>query len=253
VLQGNGADDRFFLQAAINSMLIEGGEGADRYYISNNAAKALFSTQGFYDDDGLDPFDVLLGTLTDIRAGLTIDTGAGGNGGTRDVVYADSSGSGTSVNGQLDYENGNQTNTLTGLGMAAGIDVVIPDGESAFLEVGLSAAADTFRVKGVGARLVAEVFGRGGDDTLNVYDDDNSLAGISGVVSFEGGVGNDTLNVRGNATAPPDDRHQRDRIGDGRQCSAKHAQSLWRGLRYEPRWRLSWRRLFRDPHHNQRR
>ena len=51
-----------------------------------------------------------------------------------------------------------------GLGLVGQIDVSIPAFETAFLMVGLGNDADTFRVKGVDDQLVAEVFGRGGND-----------------------------------------------------------------------------------------
>ncbi|MCO6457026.1 MAG: hypothetical protein J5I93_17150, partial [Pirellulaceae bacterium] len=203
-LLGNDGSDRFFVQAVINAMTIDGGVGADRYYLSSNAAKSVFSAQGFFDDTNVDPFDLLDGVLTDVRAPVTIRTGDGGNQGTRDVIFADSSGSHAALTGTLDYDATSQVDSLSGLGMPASIDVVIPDGQSAFLMVGLGSAADAFQVRGAGPRLVAEIGGREGNDTLQVHDQANSLAGISGIVTFDGGAGQDTLNVRGNATAPAD-------------------------------------------------
>ena len=75
-LAGNTGADRFFIQSANNTSLsISGGDGADRFYISSNAAKALFNQQGFYDDDSGNLFDSLTGTLDQITANVTIDTG----------------------------------------------------------------------------------------------------------------------------------------------------------------------------------
>jgi len=75
-------DDRFFVQAVGGLTQIEGNAGADRYYVARNASMALFSPAGHFDDISTDPVKVLRGTLSQM-GGLTIDTGAGGNGGTR--------------------------------------------------------------------------------------------------------------------------------------------------------------------------
>src|SRR6185369_16814733 len=49
---GNAGDDRFFVQAVPAAMTLDGGAGANRYYISSNAARSLFVTNGIFNDTG---------------------------------------------------------------------------------------------------------------------------------------------------------------------------------------------------------
>ncbi|MFV2067153.1 MAG: beta strand repeat-containing protein [Pirellulales bacterium] len=209
-LQGNAADDRFFVQGNPTALTIQGDDGADRYYLSSNAAKELFFFDGVFNDDSgdadrpFDPFDYLNGTLDTFTANVTIETGAGGGGGTRDVVYASTSGSTTSVSGVVDHNLANDTDSLSGLAMTGEVEVVVPTGTTAFLHVGLGSDADDFQIKGLGDRLIAEVFARDGDDSLRVGNDLNSMADISGIVVFHGGDGSDALDAYGDATEAAD-------------------------------------------------
>ena len=206
-LKGNEGNDRFFVQGTQNALTLQGDAGADRYYLTSNAAKDLFTGDGFFDDNLSDAevFAQLNGTLDTIAATVTVETGPGGNGGTRDIVYASTAGSTSAVeDGVLDYDATTDLNSLTGLGMSGRIDVSIPNSNTAFLLVGLGSADDEFRVDGVGSKLAAEIFGRGGEDTLNVGVTGGSLTNVSGIVAFHGGASDDTLNVYGNATAGAD-------------------------------------------------
>jgi hypothetical protein len=202
-LRGHVSDDRFFIQAVAGPMRIEGGAGADRYYVSSNAAKSVFESQGFFDDGevNVDHFALLGGTLANVADTLTIETGAGGNGGTRDVIRAGSGGSLAPVSGTIESSPVAGLGALTGLGMTGRIDFSAPAGESAFVIVGLGQGDDTFRVKSLANNIIAYVQGRDGDDTLNVGNDDDLSHEISGIVAFFGEDGTDTLNVFGDATA----------------------------------------------------
>ena len=52
VLTGHAGDDRFFIQAVSAAMTINGGAGANRYYISSDAARDRFVSNGVYNDEG---------------------------------------------------------------------------------------------------------------------------------------------------------------------------------------------------------
>ena len=210
LLRGNSADDRFFIQSVSGPTTIEGGQGADRYYVSSDASKAGFSTRGFFDleeaDPGPpDPFDLLTGTLDHIADILTIDTGTGGDGGTRDVIRVSAGGNEDSVDGVIDIDPSTGISSVLGLGMPGRVDFEAPSGSSAFVMVGLSGHDDSFRIKAVDANIIAYVQGRAGNDTIDVGNDDDLLDDISGVVAFFGeGDSDDTLNIHGNATAGAD-------------------------------------------------
>ena len=206
-LIGTSADDRFFVQSVFGETTVQGGSGADRYYVSSNASKARFSQRGFFDleetYEDSDPFDLLDGTLQYITQPLNIETGAGGNGGTRDVIRISAGGNSTPVHGVID--NG----AVTGLGMPSGgqVDYFVPDGESAFVMVGLSGLDDTFQVERVENNVIAQIQGRDGDDTLTIGNQQapGPLADIFGIVTFLGEDGSsDELNVYGDATADRD-------------------------------------------------
>jgi hypothetical protein len=199
-ISGLNGDDRFFIQALAAAMTINGGAGADRFHISSNASKELFDSSGFNDDD---PLPLLTGTLANIKYALTINTGDGGAGGTRDAIYASAGGSTGSLNGVLDVNSISGYGTITGLGMPGHVDFSAPSAASAYVFVGLGESDDVFDVKAAANNIVAVVSGRAGDDTLNVTDG-GSLSRISGIVAFEGDTGNDTLQVSGNATANVD-------------------------------------------------
>jgi len=248
-LKGNGADDRFFIQSVSGPTFIDGGQGADRYYVSSDASVAGFSTRGYFDLEEADPappdpFDLLTGTLDNIKATLTIDTGEGGGGGTRDVIRVSAGGSTTPVHGVIDRDANTGIGRITGMGIPASgrVEFSAPAGDSAFVMVGLTAFDDTFRVKGVESNIVAYVQGRGGDDTLEVGNDSDRLVDISGIVAFFGESGtDDTLNIHGDGTAGPDattglDPDQLTAIGlTGLQMGDNHLYSTheWFGAGYD--------------------
>ncbi|MCA9178731.1 MAG: hypothetical protein KDB14_29920, partial [Planctomycetales bacterium] len=96
-LVGGAADDRFFIQSGVGTLDIQGGDGADRYYLSSVASKALFSSDGFFDlhepeADPAAPLALLRGTLVEIKADVQITPGAGGAGESRDVVFVGAAG-----------------------------------------------------------------------------------------------------------------------------------------------------------------
>jgi hypothetical protein len=199
-LMGNASDDKFFVQGSQVALTLQGGSGADRYYLSSTAAKSVFMAEGLYNDDVLNAFDYLGGTLDGFDATVTVETSSGGEKGTRDIIYASSASSTAILNGEITDNAGDAV--LSGLSMGGQIDVSVPVAETAFLMVGLGSGDDIFQIKGLGPKLIAEIFARGGSDTLDVHNDSDSLADISGVIGFHGGGDDDTLNVRGDASAP---------------------------------------------------
>jgi len=192
VLHGYGADDRFFLQAIAGTTEVYGDAGADRFFISNKAAKALFTSGGVYNDDAINPVDVLTGTLANL-GGLSLHTGTG-NEGVRDVIYISAAGSGSPLTGAV------LSNSVVGLGMTGAISYDASDG--AFVFVILSPYNDTVQVKGVAANLAAYIYGGAGDDTVNAGDDNHRLVDVSGIAAFFGQAGTDTLNVYGDTLEP---------------------------------------------------
>ncbi|MCA9138364.1 MAG: FG-GAP repeat protein, partial [Planctomycetales bacterium] len=204
VILGTGdADDRIFVQAVRNgqSLLIDGGVGADRYYISSDAEKSLFSTQGFFDDTFLDPAsllnETLNGTLGGINGFISIETGGGGNQATRDKIFVSSHGSSTPLTGTLSSQ------TISGLGMSGEISFFAPDSAEVFLRLGQS--NDSFHVKDLAAPYVVQISGDQGDDSFTVKSDAsaNWLSGISGIVMFSGDQGDDSLWVQGDGSTDP--------------------------------------------------
>ena len=121
-LFGQGGDDRFFIQSVPVAMTIDGGSGANRYYISSNSSRSLFGNNGIFDDSSSDPAYAFgagrlsSGTLEKITAGLTINTGDGGNGGAKDAIYLSAAGSTTALTGGLVT-----TDRVTGLGNTGAI------------------------------------------------------------------------------------------------------------------------------------
>ena len=194
-------------QSIAGPTTLSGGVGADRYHISGNASRAAFTTQGVYKDttssanDPFHPLDRLVGTLGRINATLTVETGAGGFGNTRDVVNIGAGGATAGLTGSAD-RSGSAT-VVTGLSMPGQVSVSAPMSGSVFVQIGLSSSGDLFDVLGVAANANLYVFGGTGDDTLNVgVAATHLLAGIDGVVAFFGGSGNDTLNAYASARSP---------------------------------------------------
>ncbi len=199
---GNGGNDRFFVRAAPAPLTLVGGDGANRYYLSSDAARSLFVTNGVYDDlgDGQSfPFSRLTGgTLEKFTAPVTIVTGNGGNGGSRDAIYLSAAGSATALTNGLVTAG-----QVTGLGNSAPIAFTTTPQGGVSLLLKLTAGDDRLNVTGVGATTQVFVYGGDGNDTLDVGTAGQPLSAISGIVAFfgEGGSG-DTLNVYGVA-APP--------------------------------------------------
>jgi hypothetical protein len=187
-------DDRFFIPIvrAGSTMTVNGGQGADRYYVSSDAARERFMENGFFDDD-VDPLSRLEGTLENIAGALTIHTGLGGNQGTRDAIYVSAAGAVTGLSGSL------QNGVITGLGMPASLAYTSDEGTS--LLVRLGAGDDAFRIQDLAAPVAARIYAGPGADRLTVAGDDDRLDGISGIVAFFGEDGDDTLDVYGDGPA----------------------------------------------------
>ncbi|MCU0709908.1 MAG: hypothetical protein MUF23_16625, partial [Pirellula sp.] len=201
-LYGLNGDDRFFIGTTASAMTVHGGEGANRYYISSNAARSLFLSNGVYSDLGEDlnfAFEagrLDSGTLEAIRGPLTIHTGTGGNGGTRDSIFLSGAGSNTPLNGVI------SATTLTGLGNTAPIAYTTTADGGATVFVKLSSFNDQLHVTGAGARSQVFLLGGDGDDFVRVGTDGAPLSGLQGIVAFFGEDGVDDLQVRGVATPP---------------------------------------------------
>ncbi|MFO1065868.1 MAG: hypothetical protein U0892_18550 [Pirellulales bacterium] len=187
-------DDRIFIQAVKfgSNFIVDGGRGADQYFVSSTASIARLTQNGAYDDT-TGVLARLNGSLETVAGSLTIATGASGNGGTRDAIYLSSGAASSGLVGKL------ADDTVTGLGMAGSVKFSSTEGASIWL--GLSSFNDTLQVASLTAPFAALIYAGAGNDTLNAYNNVNSLSGLSGVVVFEGDAGNDTLNVRGNGTS----------------------------------------------------
>ena len=195
VLRGNAADDRFFVRgvsdAAGTTTTLQGDFGADRYLISSNATKALFSTGGSYNDDA--PLGLLAGELTHL-GGLHINTGDPGFGVTRDGIYLSAGSSAVPLSGTL------EAGSVSGLGLAAPITYTT-GAAGAALHVELGSGADTMQVNGMASNMVAFVYGGAGNDVMNAGAALSPVGGnISGIVAFFGEADADTLNVYGDAS-----------------------------------------------------
>ena len=201
-LFGEGGDDRFFIQSVPAAMTVDGGTGANRYYIASTAARSLFVTDGVFDDTGDDlpaPFTALVnGTLENITADLTINTGDGGNGGHRDAIYLSAAGSTTALT------TGVVTSSqVTGLGNNGTISYTTTLAGGTSLLIKLSDQNDELLVTGAGPTTRVLIYAGDGDDTVNVGVAGSDLSDLSGIVAFFGEEGTaDVLNVYGVATAP---------------------------------------------------
>ncbi|TVS20477.1 MAG: hypothetical protein EA424_03780, partial [Planctomycetaceae bacterium] len=159
-------DDRFFIRAVRegSTMAVNGGSGADRYYVSSDASKQLFSTQGFYDDD-VNAIGRLSGTLEHIQGTLVFNTGLGGNQGTRDAIFLSAAGASADLEGTL------ANSTITGLGMGAEGRVEFTTIQGSSVLVRLGAGDDTFQVKDLASPYGLRVYGGGGDGNRIIVDD----------------------------------------------------------------------------------
>ena len=198
-MRGGAGDDRFYLRATRGATTLQGDAGADRYYAAANAGKGLFTTGGVFDDT-TDPLGRLSG-LIGSYAGLSVDAGAGGAGGTVDALYLTADAAATAVTGSIGGSDagGTTVGSVTGFGLSSAITYTATTGMGVFVE--LSNLADTLSVDAVASTVVLEIDGADGDDTLNVGQAGNSVAGIDGILSFVGKAGTDTLNVFGDASA----------------------------------------------------
>ena len=225
-LRGGAADDRFFVRAVPGTMIVNGEGGADRYYLSSNSTRDVFVTGGIFNDSIADLSLLLTGTLETFTASLTVNTGTGGNGGTRDEIYASADGSSTALTGgKL------QSASLAGLGNTSPISFTTTDGTSVLVR--LSEHNDTFQVHDVAANVVAFVKGGGGDDILNVANSSDRINNISGIVVFDGDGGLDTLNVRGDGSTDPGELTAIGVTGleMGDKQPAEHSPGIWRAAR----------------------
>ncbi|MFN5466550.1 MAG: hypothetical protein ACK5AM_00370, partial [Pirellulaceae bacterium] len=195
-LIGNDGDDSFYLKATRpevgTGMTVDAGKGADRVYLSSNAAIATLRP------GDASPFDSLTGTLDGIRSSVLLNMGDSGPQGTRDGIYISSAGSSANlIDGIL------QNSTISGLGMTGSVGFTTDSaGAGTDVLIGMGTGNDRFRVKGAASDVVVFVQGRGGDDTLQVGNDQNELTDIDGIVAFlgEGGTA-DRLEVYGDASA----------------------------------------------------
>jgi hypothetical protein len=205
---GNGGDDRLYARATTGDTVLDGGAGADRFYLSGNASKALFMVGSAYDDGvGDQALDSLTGTLANL-GGIRILTGADGAQGTDDGILVSADAAIGSLAGEITTSQraGTQagqvitSGRITGLGMAQGQGIEFESGGSTALLIELGAFNDNFRIQALASTVYASVLGGAGNDTMDVYDDTHGVTGIAGIVSFQGQDGFDTLQVRGDAT-----------------------------------------------------
>ena len=200
-VNGNGADDRVFIDAIAGPTTVNLPSGAGRVYVAGNASADLFTTNGLYNDgtttNPLDivPMTLLSGTLANIASTLTINLGTGGNNGSVPSIYVSAEGESSSVSGALD------ATTITGLGMPGGGSIVYNVQAGAYIYVGLSPFDDTFSVTGLDATVAAFIYGGAGNDTLDVGSAGSQLTALSGNVAFFGDAGTNTLNVYGDASS----------------------------------------------------
>jgi hypothetical protein len=203
-LYGLGGDDRFFIQNVPVAMTVDGGSGANLYYVSSNARRDLFVTNGVFNDSGDDlayafgTGRLSSGTLEKITASLTLNTGDGGNGGAKDAIYLSAAGSTSALtSGVIALDR------VSGIGNTGDIRFTTTTNGGVSLLVKLSPFDDTLQVTGANSQTQAFVFGGAGNDTLNAGVAGDPLSSISGIVGFFGEEGaDDTLNVHGIATPP---------------------------------------------------
>ena len=206
-VRGLVSDDRFYIQAVAGATTLEGGPGADRFFVASNASRLLFPNDDLLEDpDPLAPLSALTGTLENL-GNVFIDTGTGGEGGTRDAIYLSADASPAALTGAVQFEpagspSGCEGLCLSGLGLAGGsIRFAADQGTALVLE--LSPFDDTFRVTSWADNMVLYVAGGDGNDTFNMGSAGDSLSDIRGIVAFAGQGGTDTLNVYGDASAAP--------------------------------------------------
>jgi hypothetical protein len=97
----------------------------------------------------------------------------------------------------IDYTDMEQLVVNTGEGAD---DVTVESTQTSSTGFNLGEDDDTLRLKSLDANVVAWIYGGPGDDTVNVGNDNDLLADISGIAAFFGDAGTDTLNVYGDGS-----------------------------------------------------
>jgi len=191
-LNGDDGDDRFYLQAvaAGGQVTINGGVGADKYFVSNTAERDCFLINNVFDDDGPDDSPLftlqgISGDLSDISGTITIDGGANGNGGTVDRVYF--SEGGKTADASLDF----QANTMTGLGQGGAGKLSYSNVETVYYQMG--SGNDTINVDSLPAELTLHLYGGAGNESLSVGHETGSLSAIDGYLHLYGEEGEDSF------------------------------------------------------------
>ncbi|MBV5304948.1 MAG: hypothetical protein JZU70_12255, partial [Chlorobium sp.] len=177
-------DDRFYIQGGDGSLTINGGWGADKYFVSSGVSKASFTTNSVYNDDL--PLPSMTGDLSGISGALLINGWADGNGGMKDRLYVSELGSIANSTGTLGA-------ALSGLSLPVGGSIGFVS--LAQVEIQLGGGNNTFNIEQLAATTNAIIYGGSGSDTLTVGGGSSGLTGIQGMLTFYGQVGNDTLNV----------------------------------------------------------
>jgi Ca2+-binding RTX toxin-like protein len=190
-------DDRFYIQKADGNLTVNGGVGADKYFVSNTVSPTTFTVGGVYDDS--DPLSLMSGDLSTVTGTLYINGNADGNGGYKDRLFIYPGA--TTTNGLLNNAK------LTGLTMAG--SGAIQYGTVEELHLRLGAAGDIFTIYGVPTGTTVTVNGSDGDDVVNVGNAAGLLNEIDGSVIFHGDAGSDRLNAHNegdtaDCTADPD-------------------------------------------------
>jgi len=185
---GCPGDDRFYIQSGGGDLTINGGWGADKYFVSTGVSKATFTGPGGYSDDF--PLPSMVGDLTGITGDFTINGWADGNGGLTDRLYISDLASTADSTGALGT-------VLTGLSLPQGVSLGYVDVE--VLELQLGDGHNTLAVDALPSYTWATIYSGAGDDSLNVGGTNGTLDDIDGVLVYYGGTGTDTLNAYANS------------------------------------------------------
>jgi len=185
---GCPGDDRFYIQSGGGDLTINGGWGADKYFVSTGVSKATFTGPGGYSDDF--PLPSMVGDLTGITGDFTINGWADGNGGLTDRLYISDLVSTADSTGALGT-------VLTGLSLPQGVSLGYVDVE--VLELQLGDGHNTLAVDALPSYTWATIYSGAGDDSLNVGGTNGTLDDIDGVLVYYGGTGTDTLNAYANS------------------------------------------------------
>ena len=185
-------DDRFFIQGAGGNLTINGGWGADKYYVSSNADRSLYVIDDVYDDDG--PSDSPLFTLSKLSGNLSGITGVlniwawdGGNNSSADGLYVGAAGTTANTTAEM------TGSMLTGLGMGSGGAIAYHQLNKLYVQAG--SGNDTLILKSLASGFTAYFYAGAGNDTLNAGNDSHKLEDIDGIIHFYGEGGTDTVNA----------------------------------------------------------